>query len=151
VQSTRTNLIHSLKTHCFNCVKQSCRLRVIFYLREFCSLDTDSIEFFMSRSNRCHKSVWIYYYYYYYYYYYHLLITYWYMINSWLITNQYLVVTLCQVFTDTQTSKCYQFIFSIVFSLFQKRLSIEVKWYHIHNSKFEVMIMNMNSSQLKDD
>ncbi len=76
---------------------------------------------------------------------------YWYMINSWLITNQYLVVTLCQVFTDTQTLKCYQFIFSIVFSLFQKRLNIEVKWYHIHNSEFEVMIMNMNLSQLKDD
>ncbi len=64
MRSTRTNLIHSLKTHCFDCVKQSCRLWVIFYLREFCSLDTDSIEFFMSRSNRCHKSVWIYYYYY---------------------------------------------------------------------------------------
>ncbi len=63
MQSTRTNLIHSLKTHCFDCVKQLCRLRVIFYLREFCSLDTDSIEFFMSRSNRCHKNVWIYYYY----------------------------------------------------------------------------------------
>jgi len=65
VQSTRTNLIHSLKTHCFNCMKQSCKLQVIFYLREFCSLDTDSIEFLMSRSNWCHKSVWIYYYYYY--------------------------------------------------------------------------------------
>ncbi len=65
MQSTRTNLIHSLKTHCFDCVKQSCRLRVIFYLREFCSLDTDSIEFLMSRFNRCHKNVWIYYYYYY--------------------------------------------------------------------------------------
>jgi len=66
VRSTRTNLIHSLKTHCFDCVKQSCRLRVVFYLREFCSLDTDSIEFLMSRPNRCHKGVWIYYYYYYY-------------------------------------------------------------------------------------
>ncbi len=63
MQSTWTNLIHSLKTHCFNCVKQLYRLRVIFYLREFCSLDTNSIESFMSWSNWCHKSVWIYYYY----------------------------------------------------------------------------------------
>ncbi len=60
---TRTNLIHSFKTHCFNCVKQSYRLRVIFYLREFCSLDTNSIEFLMNWSNWCHKNVWIYYYY----------------------------------------------------------------------------------------
>ncbi len=60
---TRTNLIHSLKTHCFNCVKQSYRLRVIFYLRKFCSLDTNNIKFLMSWSNRCYKSVWIYYYY----------------------------------------------------------------------------------------
>ncbi len=67
MQSTWTNLIHSFKTHCFNCVKQSCRLRVIFYLREFCSLNTNSIKFLMSQSNRCHKNVWIYYYYYYYY------------------------------------------------------------------------------------
>ena len=57
-------MIHSLKTHCFDCVKQLYRLRVIFYLREFCSLDTNSIEFLMSWSNRCYKSVWIYYYYY---------------------------------------------------------------------------------------
>ncbi len=64
MQSTRTNLIHSLKTHCFNCMKQSCKLQVIFYLREFCSLDTDSIKFLMSWSNQCHKNVWIYYYYY---------------------------------------------------------------------------------------
>ncbi len=64
MQSTWTNLIHSLKTHCFDCVKQSCRLQVIFYLREFCSLDTDSIKFLISWSNRCHKNVWIYYYYY---------------------------------------------------------------------------------------
>ncbi len=64
MRSTRTNLIHSLKTHCFDCVKQSYKLRAIFYLREFCSLDTSSIEFLMSRSNRCHKNVWIYYYYY---------------------------------------------------------------------------------------
>ncbi len=64
MQSTRTNLIHSFKTHCFDCVKQSCRLRVIFYLREFCSLDTNSIKSLMSRFNQCHKNVWIYYYYY---------------------------------------------------------------------------------------
>ncbi len=63
--STRTNLIHSLKTHCFGCVKQSYRLRVIFYLRGFCPLDTNSIESLMGRPNRCHKGVWIYYYYYY--------------------------------------------------------------------------------------
>ncbi len=62
MQSTRTNLIHSLKTHCFDCVKQLCRLQVIFYLREFCSLDTNSIESLMSQSNWCHKNVWIYYY-----------------------------------------------------------------------------------------
>ncbi len=68
MQSTSTNLIHSLKTHCFDCVKQSYRLRVVFYFREFCSLDTNSIESLMSRPNRCHKNVWIYYYYYYYYY-----------------------------------------------------------------------------------
>jgi len=37
---------------------------VIFYLREFCSLDTHNIEFLMSQLNRCHKNVWIYYYYY---------------------------------------------------------------------------------------
>ncbi len=61
--STRTNLIHSLKTHCFNCVKQSYRLRVIFYLRKFCSLNTNSMKFLMSQSNQCHKNVWIYYYY----------------------------------------------------------------------------------------
>ncbi len=48
MQSTWTNLIHSLKTHCFNCVKQSYKLRVIFYLREFCSLDINSIEFLMN-------------------------------------------------------------------------------------------------------
>ncbi len=37
---------------------------MIFYLKEFCSLNTHSIKFFMSRSNQCYKSVWIYYYYY---------------------------------------------------------------------------------------
>ena len=61
--STWTNLIHSLKIHCFDCVKQSYRLWVIFYLREFCSLDTSNIESLMSWFNWCHKSVWIYYYY----------------------------------------------------------------------------------------
>ncbi len=73
------------------------------------------------------------------------------MISYQSIINQYLVVTLCWVFTNSQTSECYQFIFSTVFYLFEKRLNIEVKWYHIHQSEFEVMIMNMNSSQLKDD
>ena len=63
MQLTWTNLIHSFKTHCFNCMKQSCRLQVIFYLKKFCSLNINSIKFLMSRSNRCHKSVWIYYYY----------------------------------------------------------------------------------------
>ncbi len=63
MQSTWTNLIHSLKTQCFNCVKQLYRLWVIFYLREFCLLDTNSIKFLMSWFNRCHKNVWIYYYY----------------------------------------------------------------------------------------
>jgi len=62
VQSTWTNLIHSLKTHCFDCMKQSYRLRVIFYFREFCSLNTSSIESLMSQFNWCHKNVWIYYY-----------------------------------------------------------------------------------------
>ncbi len=57
-----TNLIHSFKTHCFDCVKQSYKLRVIFYLKEFCSLNTNSIKFLMSQSNQCHKNVWIYYY-----------------------------------------------------------------------------------------
>ncbi len=64
MRSTRTNLIHSLKTHCFGCVKQLYRLRVVFYPRGFCPLDTNSIEFPMGRPNRCHKGVWIYYYYY---------------------------------------------------------------------------------------
>ncbi len=36
---------------------------MIFYLREFCSLDTNSIKSLMSQSNWCHKNVWIYYYY----------------------------------------------------------------------------------------
>ena len=49
------------------------------------------------------------------------------MINYQSITDQYLVITLCQVFTNSQTSECYQFIFSTVFSLFEKRLNIEVK------------------------
>ncbi len=38
---------------------------MIFYLREFCSLNIDSIKFLMSWLNWCHKNVWIYYYYYY--------------------------------------------------------------------------------------
>ncbi len=67
MQSTWTNLIHSFKIYCFDCIKQSYRLQVIFYLREFCSLDTNNIKFLMSQFNWCHKSVWIYYYYYYYY------------------------------------------------------------------------------------
>ncbi len=44
-------------------MKQLYRLRVIFYLREFCSLDTNSIKFLMNWFNWCHKNVWIYYYY----------------------------------------------------------------------------------------
>jgi len=36
---------------------------VIFYFREFCSLNTHSIKFLISQSNQCHKNVWIYYYY----------------------------------------------------------------------------------------
>ncbi len=63
MQLTWTNLIHSFKTHCFNCVKQLYRLQVIFYLWEFCLLDTNSIEFLINWSNWCHKNVWIYYYY----------------------------------------------------------------------------------------